>query len=61
MATFPEFTNSGIPSEGNPSPFPTFGNVGAPYMETLSLPGLTFGFPVWLFLTSVVPSVLSTI
>ena len=61
MATFPEFTNQGIPSDGNPSPFPPFGNVGAPYMATLSLPGLTVGFPVWLFSTSVVPNVLATI
>ena len=46
MATFLEFTNEGIPSEGNPGPFPAFGNVGAPYMATLSLPGLTVGFSV---------------
>ena len=57
MAMFPEFTNQGIPSEGNPSPFPAFGNVGAPYMATLSLPGLTVGFSVWLFSTSVVSSI----
>ena len=57
MANFPEFTNQGIPSDGNPSPFPPFGNVGAPYMATLSLPGLTVGLPVWLFSTSVVPNV----
>ena len=56
METFMEFTNQGIPSEGNLGPFPSFGNVGAPYMATLSLPGLTVGFPVWLFSTSVVPS-----
>ena len=60
MATFSEFTNQGIPSEGNPSHFPPFGNVGAPYMETLSLPGLTVGLPVWLFSTSVVPNVSAT-
>ena len=57
METFPEFTNQGIPSEGNPGPFPAFGNVGAPYMATLSLPQLTVGFPVWLFSTSVVLSI----
>ena len=45
----------------SPSPFPAFGNVGAPYMVTLSLPGLTVGFPVWLFLTSVVPSGLTSV
>ena len=57
MTMFLEFTNQGFPSEGNPSPFPAFGNVGAPYMATLSLPGLTVGLPVWLFSTSVVPNV----
>ena len=61
MATFPEFTNQGIPSEGNPSPFPSFGNVGAPYMATMSLPGLTVGFPIWLFLTSVALNVPTSI
>ena len=49
MATVPEFTNQGIPSDGNPSPFPSFGNFGAPYMVTLSLLGLSIGLPVWLF------------
>ena len=53
---FSEFTNPGIPSKGNPSPFPAFGNVGAPYMATLSLPGLTVRFPVWLFSSSMVSS-----
>ena len=61
MATFPKFTNQGIPSEGNPGPFPPFGNVGAPYMATLSLPGLTVGFPVWFFSTSMVPNVPATV
>ena len=61
MENFPEFTNQGIPFEGNPGPFPPFGNVGAPYMATLSLPGLTIGLPVWLFSTSVVPSVLAAV
>ena len=61
MASFPESTSQGVPPNGNPSPFPSFGNVGAPYMETLSLPGLTIGLPVWLFLTSVVPSVMTPV
>ena len=43
METFPEFTNQGLSSDGNPGPFPAFGNVGAPYMATLSLPRLTSG------------------
>ena len=57
MATFPGFTNPGSPSDGNPGQFPPLGNVGAPYMATLSLPGLTVGLPVWLFSTSLVSTV----
>ena len=57
MANFSEFTNPGIPSDGNFGHLPPFGNVGAPYMATLSLPGLTVGLPVWLFSTSLVPTV----
>ena len=61
MATFLEFTNQGIPPDGNLGHFPPFVNVGAPYMATSSLPRLTIGFPVWLFSTSVVPNVSATI
>ena len=43
MATVPESTGQGLPPDGNPGPFPSFGNVGAPYMATLSLLGLTIG------------------
>src|SRR5271168_1081045 len=57
METFPGFTNLSSPPDGNPSHFPPLGNVGAPYMATLSLPGLTVGLPVWLFSTSLVPTV----
>ena len=49
-----ESTNQGFPREGNPSPFLSWGEVGPPHMATLSLPGLTIGFPVWLFSTSVI-------
>ena len=49
-----ESTNQGFPLGGNPSPFSSWGDVGAPHMATLSLPGLTIGLPVWLFSTSVV-------
>ena len=49
-----ESTNQGIPLGGNPSPFSSWGDVGAPHMATLSLPGLTIGLPVWLFSTNVV-------
>ena len=57
MATFPGFTNLSSPPDGNPGHFPPLGNVGAPYMATLSLPGLTVRLPVWLFSTSLVPAV----
>lgn len=60
MATFPGFTNPGIPSDGNPGHFAPFGNVGSPYMATLSLPGLTIGLPIWLFSTSLVPTISTT-
>jgi len=49
-----ESTNQGIPLGGNPSPFSSWGDVGASHMATLSLPGLTIGLPVWLFSTSIV-------
>ena len=52
METIQECTNQGIPLNENPSTFPCFGNVGPPYMATLSLPGITIGLPVWLFSTS---------
>jgi len=54
METNPESTNQGIPFEGNPCSFPSFGNIGAPYMAILSLPGPTIGLPVWLLSTSLV-------
>jgi len=49
-----ESTDQGKPLEGNPSPFSSWGEIGAPHMATLSLPGLTIGLPVWLFSTTVV-------
>ena len=58
MATNFESTNQGIPFDGHPSPFPSFGNIGAPYMATLSLPIFTIGLLVWLFLTSMVQNAL---
>jgi len=57
MATFLESTSQGFPSDGNLGPFPSFGNAGAPYMGMLSLPRLSIGLPIWLFSTSMVPSV----
>ena len=49
-----ESTNQGFPLGGNPTPFSSWGDVDAPRMATLSLPGLTIGLLVWLFSTSVV-------
>ena len=49
-----ESTNQGFPLGGNPIPFSSWGDVGAPHMATLSLPRLTIGLSVWLFSTSVV-------
>ena len=51
MTTVSEYTNQGIPLNENPSTFPFFGNVGPPYMATLSLPRFTIGLPIWLFST----------
>ena len=59
MAMFPKFTNQAIPSDGNPRYFPSFENVGASYMATLSLQGLTIGLSVWLFSTPVVSNILT--
>jgi len=41
MEIVPEPTIQGNASDGNPSPFPYFGDVGAHYMATLSLLGFT--------------------
>jgi len=54
MVTNPNSTDQEIPFDGNPSPFPPFGNIGAPYMATLSIPRFTIGLPVWLFSTFLV-------
>jgi len=57
METNLESTNQGIPFKGNPSPFPSWGNIGAHYMATLSIPGITIGLLIWLFSTSLVQNV----
>ena len=58
MVTNPESMDQGIPFDGNPSRFPPFGNIGAPYMATLSLSGFTIGLLVCLFSTSFVQNVI---
>lgn len=57
METILESTNKRNPSDENPGPFPSFGNIGASYMATLSLPGFTIGLPVWLISTPMVLNV----
>jgi hypothetical protein len=54
MASVPETNNEGAPFPAEPFVFPSYGNVGPPYITTLSLPGLTIGFSVWLFSTQVI-------
>ena len=53
-----ESTNQGIPLGGNPSPFSSWGDIGAPYMATLSLPGITIGLPLWLLSTFVIQTII---
>ena len=57
MDTNTESNDQGIPYDWNPSSFPPFRNISAPYMATLSLPRITIGLPVWLFSTSLVQNV----
>jgi hypothetical protein len=59
MASVPEMTNEGTSVPGEPFVFPLYGNIGPPHIATLSLPGLTIGFPVWLFSTQVIPNAVS--
>jgi hypothetical protein len=47
-------TNEATPFRGEPFVFPSYGNVGPPYIATLSLLCLTIGLSVWLFYTSVI-------
>jgi hypothetical protein len=56
METFPGTTNQGTPFHWEPYVFPSFGNIGPPYISTLSLPGFTIGLSVWLFSTPVIPN-----
>jgi hypothetical protein len=59
MASVPEMTNEGTSTPGEPFVFPSYENIGPPYIATLSLPGLTIELPVWLFSTQVIPNAVS--
>jgi hypothetical protein len=54
MEKFLGTTNQGTPFQGEPFVFPSFGNVGSPYIATLILPGVTVGLYIWLFCTPVI-------
>jgi hypothetical protein len=54
MASVLGMTNEGTPFLGETFVFPSYENVGPPYIATLNLPGLTIGLPVWLFSTLVI-------
>jgi hypothetical protein len=59
MASIPKMTNEGTSAPREPFVFPSYGNIGPPYIATLSLPGLTIGLSVWLFSTQVIPNAVS--
>ena len=54
MTSVTETTNEETLAPGEPFVFPSYKNVGPPYIATLSLPGLTIGLPIWLFSTQVI-------
>ena len=58
MAKVPDDTNQGTPSQGDSCPFPFFGNVGVPLMDTLYILGLNVGLLVWLGTIPNVPNAL---
>jgi hypothetical protein len=53
MASVPKMTNEGTPLPGETFFFPSYGNVGPPYIATLILLDLTIGLLIWLFSTPV--------
>jgi hypothetical protein len=60
MASVPGMTNEGTSFLGEPFVFPSYENIGPPYIATLRLPGLTIGLPVWLFSTQVISNATSS-
>jgi hypothetical protein len=57
MASNSGSTHGGTPCPEEPFTFPSFGNIGPPYITTLSLSGLTIGLPIWLFPTPVISNI----
>jgi hypothetical protein len=60
METVLDDTNQGTPFHGEPYAFPCFGNIGPPYITTLTLLGFTVGLPIWFFSTPMVSNVPAT-
>ena len=60
MEIFIESSSQGNLYDGNPSPFPSFGHIGAPYVDTLSLPRFMISLLIWMFSTSLVSNVQTT-
>jgi hypothetical protein len=54
MASVPGMTNEETLASRETFVFPSYRNVGPPYIATLSLTGLTIGLIVWLFSTPVI-------
>jgi hypothetical protein len=42
------------PFLGEPFVFPSYGNIGPPYIATFTLPGLKIGLLVWFFSTTLI-------
>jgi hypothetical protein len=59
MVSVPRTTNGVTLALGEPFVFPSYRNIGPPYIATLSLPSLTIGLPVWLFSTPVISNATS--
>jgi hypothetical protein len=54
MVSIPREINEGTPFPGEPFVFPSYGNIGPPYIASLSLSGVTIGLPIWFFSTLVI-------
>jgi hypothetical protein len=54
-------TNQGTPFPGEYFFFPSYGNVGSPFISTLSLPGLSIGLSVWFLSTPVILNALGAL
>jgi hypothetical protein len=54
MASVPGMTNEATPTLGEPFVFSSYGNIGPPYITTLSLLALTIGLSISFFSTQVI-------